>query len=76
MTERRPIRVLIVEDMEDDAQLVCAELRRAGYASDRVRRVETASELSAALEEDWDVILSDYRLPSFTARDALEKARK
>ncbi|WP_437510324.1 response regulator [Sorangium sp. So ce1099] len=76
MTERRPIRVLIVEDMEDDAQLVCAELRRAGYASDRVRRVETASDLSAALEEDWDVILSDYRLPSFTARDALEIAQR
>ncbi|WP_437678317.1 response regulator [Sorangium sp. So ce131] len=71
MSESRPIRVLIVEDCEDDARLVCATLQRGGYTLSRLRAVQTAGGLAEALEEDWDVILSDYRLPSFTARDAL-----
>ncbi|WP_437999736.1 response regulator [Sorangium sp. So ce185] len=76
MSERRRIRVLIIEDSDDDARLVRAELLRGGYAGDPFRRVQSAGELAAALEEDWDVILSDYRLPSFTARNALEMVKQ
>lgn len=62
---------LIVEDSEDDAQLIIKELRNGGY-DPIVDRVETAKAMSMALEaESWDIVLSDYRLPTFTAPAAL-----
>jgi len=66
------LRVLIIEDYEDDAQLLRRHLIRAGYQVDS-RRVETAAELRLALAEPapWQLILADYTLPSFGARDAL-----
>ena len=68
---RKPLGVLIVEDSEDDAVLVLRELRRGGY--DPVfERVDTAAALEAALcNRAWDVIISDYALPSFNALGAL-----
>lgn len=66
------LRVLIIEDYEDDAQLLRRHLQRAGYAVE-ARRIETADELNAALAEPtpWDLVLADYTLPNFGARDAL-----
>jgi PAS domain S-box-containing protein len=67
----RPLRVLFVEDREDDALLALRELRRGGFAVTH-DRVETAEELSAALESSrWDVVIADYSLPSFSAPAAL-----
>jgi signal transduction histidine kinase len=62
---------LIVEDSERDALLLVREIRRGGY--DPVfERVETASGMRAALERDsWDVVLSDYAMPQFSAPAAL-----
>ena len=70
--ERTPMRVLIIEDYEEDALLLQRHLARAGYAAE-ARRVETAEELTAALDEPrpWDLVIADYTLPSFGARDAL-----
>jgi diguanylate cyclase (GGDEF)-like protein len=68
----RRLRVLMIEDSPADATLVQWELKNAGYEAS-VRRVETASELQAALDEDtWDVVTCDYRLPQFSAPAALE----
>lgn len=66
------LRVLIIEDSEDDTLLILDELRAGDY--DPVyRRIETAEELAGALAaEPWDLILSDYRLPRFNAPTALE----
>ena len=44
-----PLRVLIVEDQEDDAALMLRELRRAQFEPE-YERVETVDELSAAME--------------------------
>jgi signal transduction histidine kinase len=67
----RPLRVLLVEDTEDDAALILAMLRRAGYAPDH-RRVQTADALRAALrEEAWEIVLSDYSMPGFSGPEAL-----
>jgi len=67
----KPLRVLIVEDSEDDADLLLVSLRRGGYDV-AYRRAETADEMRAALAEGgWDVILSDYSLPDFDANSAL-----
>jgi GAF domain-containing protein len=67
-----PLTVLMIEDSEDDALLVLRELRRSGF--DVIwERVQTVEALRAALaQRPWDVIISDYRLPGFDARSALE----
>ena len=67
-----PLRVLLVEDREDDALLVLAELKRGGFDVTH-RRVETAETMREALTETgWDVIVSDYSMPVFTGIKALE----
>lgn len=68
----KPLRVLIIEDYEEDALLLRRHLGRAGYAVQAVR-VETADQLREALEDPlaWDLVIADYTLPSFGARDAL-----
>src|SRR5262245_40585958 len=66
------IRVLVVEDNPDDAELMLRELRRGGYTVS-AHRVETGCEMERSLDHDkWDVILADYTMPSFNARAALE----
>lgn len=66
-----PLRVLVVEDAEDDAALLARELRRAGFAT-TMERVETAAEMRAALDRAaWDLVIADYTLPQFGALDAL-----
>src|ERR1700674_679053 len=67
----RTLRVLHVEDSEQDAELLARHLSLAGY--DLVsERVETAEAMKAALEaQDWNVILCDYSMPQFNALRAL-----
>jgi signal transduction histidine kinase/HPt (histidine-containing phosphotransfer) domain-containing protein len=66
-----PLRLLLVEDVEDDAVLLLRELRRGGYEV-ACRRVETPEEFSAALlTETWDLVIADYSLPRFSAPGAL-----
>ncbi len=67
----KQLRVLIVEDVEDDALLVVRELKRGGY--DPVfERVDTAGAMRAALDEgDWDVVICDYNMPGFGALSAI-----
>lgn len=67
-----PLRVLIVEDSEDDAALLERELRRGGYKLVS-KRVETARAMSAELKRnDYDVIISDYVMPKFSGIEALK----
>ncbi|NVK19105.1 MAG: EAL domain-containing protein [Methylocystaceae bacterium] len=66
------LKVLLVEDNEDDAELLYLELRRGGLKADMVR-VETAEDFTAELNQGgWDLVLSDYNLPNFNAPAALE----
>src|SRR5262245_51720973 len=72
MSENRLLRILLIEDSDDDAQLVLREVRRMGYAVDSLR-VETAEGLRSALAaREWDLILCDYSLPQLTAPRSLE----
>jgi two-component system, cell cycle sensor histidine kinase and response regulator CckA len=64
------LRLLCVEDREDEAELILREIRRGGYQIE-YDRVETAEELRAALASEWDAILSDYSMPQFDAVAAL-----
>ncbi len=65
------LRLIIVEDSEDDTILLLHQLKKAGYNVDYVR-VETGEELLSALENgSWDLIISDHALPNFSAPEAL-----
>jgi PAS domain S-box-containing protein len=71
-TTKTPLRVLIVEDSEFDAQVMVSLLRKGGY--DVIfQRVEDAESMRRALAADtWQLILADYNLPSFNAPAALD----
>ncbi len=65
------LKLIIVEDSEDDALLLSLELKRGGYQVEYLR-VETSEELRTALKNDqWDLIISDHVLPDFSAPEAL-----
>ena len=66
-----PLRILIIEDSEDDAVLMLLELRRNGYEPTS-ERVDSAEAMSAALDrQTWDLIISDYAMPRFSMSTAL-----
>ena len=70
-----PIRILIVEDSEDDALLLIRQIRRSGYEPD-AHRVDNAGDLSAAMEcQEWDIVISDHNMPSFDSEKAIEIVR-
>jgi signal transduction histidine kinase len=66
----------MVEDDPDDAELVLTELRRGGY--DVIHeRVDAADAMRAALaREPWDIVLSDFAMPTFSGAGALEVLRE
>jgi len=67
----KSIRVLIVEDSAADAELLLHELSKGDY-NVIARRVDTADAMGAALASDpWDIVISDYSMPAFSAPDAL-----
>lgn len=71
----RPLRVLIVEDVEDHALLIVRELQKGGV-DPSFQRVETVPELEAALEGEWDAVISDFNLPALNGFEALRVIRE
>jgi putative nucleotidyltransferase with HDIG domain len=70
------LRILLIEDSEDDASLVLREIQRSGYEVD-FERIETADAMRAALRRQaWDLIICDFSLPQFDAPKALELLKK
>jgi signal transduction histidine kinase len=70
------IRILFVEDKENDALLMTEELKRVGFRF-QWERVQTEADFVARLDAGFDLILSDYAMPGFTGLRALQllKAR-
>jgi two-component system sensor histidine kinase UhpB len=67
-----PLRVLMVEDSEDDALMLERELKRGGYEL-VTRRVQTAKDMANKLkEQEWDIVISDYMMPKFNGLDAFK----
>jgi two-component system cell cycle sensor histidine kinase/response regulator CckA len=59
------IRLLLVEDDPDDAEIICLELERHGFELDTLR-VDTEPEFVGALDSrEWDFIISDFQMPTF-----------
>jgi PAS domain S-box-containing protein len=68
----KPIRVLIVDDSEDDGLLLVRNLKNGGFSLS-YEQVDTAEAMNKALDEQtWDVILCDNSMPTFDASSALE----
>lgn len=74
-SSRKPLHVLLVEDSQDDADLILLELSKTGF--DLVcKRVETEAAMREAMKVgSWDIAISDFNLPRFNARKALEVLR-
>src|ERR1700674_5934036 len=67
------LRVLIVEHSREDVELILLQLREAGLSIDYTL-AENREQFSRALQqENFDVILSDYRLPNWTGMEALQE---
>jgi two-component system, cell cycle sensor histidine kinase and response regulator CckA len=74
-TSGEPLRLILIEDSEDDACLILHELRRGGFAVSAAR-VETGNELATVLAEGpWDLAIADHNLPQFSAPEALQLVR-
>ncbi len=72
----RTIKVLMVEDNEDDVFLLNAQLSARGLDT-YSERVDSAQELARALEErEWDLVISDHAMPGFDSASALEVVRR
>jgi PAS domain S-box-containing protein len=70
------LRILFVEDSEDDALLILFRIKKAGYEVEQ-SRVETAIEMEKMLiEKEWDIVLSDYKMPHFNGLEALAILKK
>ena len=69
---RRELRVLFIEDTDEDQQLLLREFQRGGYDV-TARRVWTAGGLSDALAEEasGDLVVCDWVIPGFSAPDAI-----
>jgi len=75
LDQRTPLRVLLVEDVEDDALLLLRALRQGGYEP-QWRRVDSKAELGAALDaQAWDVVFCDYAMPRLSGPAAVAVIR-
>jgi len=72
----KAIRVLIVDDSEDDALLLARQLRNSGF-DPSFERVDTAEAMNAALDKlTWDLVLSDFIMPRFSGLEAIGLLRQ
>ena len=66
-----PLRILIIDDSEDDTLLAARLLQQGGYDL-TFQRVDSALQMRTALKDhSWDVIIADYSMPGFNGLDAL-----
>ncbi|MCE5211795.1 MAG: PAS domain S-box protein [Deltaproteobacteria bacterium] len=76
ISEPQMLRVLIVEDSEDDALFLIRRLKEGGYHP-VFKRVATADAMNKAVKEkQWDIILCDYMMPDFDAPAAIAVLRE
>jgi CheY-like chemotaxis protein len=72
---KKTLRLLLVEDSENDAVLLLYQLERAYNVV--CRRVDSPEKMSAALDEDaWDIVISDNAMPAFHGLAALALMRQ
>jgi PAS domain S-box-containing protein len=68
------LRLLVIEDTEEDYILLTRELRRLGYVPDTLR-VYTAETVEEAIKSGWDIVISDWSMPTLNGLDAYRIVR-
>ncbi|MEP6502517.1 MAG: response regulator [Betaproteobacteria bacterium] len=71
----RPIKILAVEDSENDFRLAMRTLRKAGFAPEGQRVQDLPSLRQAFLDGHWDAMISDFSMPGFSGLEALAEFR-
>ncbi len=70
MTNKKHLTLLLIEDVDNDAELLLRHLRQAGYDLE-YDRVQSADQMRSKIKQKkWDVIISDYSLPNFSGLEA------
>ncbi len=73
---KTPLKLLLVEDSEDDAMLLLRELNKGNYQIEW-QRVDNAVDLQLALSSnDWDIVITDHNMPGFDSTAAIQLTRK
>jgi PAS domain S-box-containing protein len=68
----KSLHILLIEDDPDDAELLRRELIRCNYQA-KIVRVEDAEAMRLAIQDqNIDLIISDFSLPTFSAFEALQ----
>jgi PAS domain S-box-containing protein len=76
VTSGTGLRVLLVEDTPDDAELLLRELSVQGYEA-TAKRVDSEDDLRTTLRaERWDIMICDWMMPQISARRAIEVAHE
>ena len=71
-----PMRVLLVDDSEDDAFLLQTELQRV-FPNANCRRVDNGTDMARALADcQWDLVISDHSMPRFDSVAALDLVKR
>ena len=70
------LRVLLIEDSQDDALLLLRELRKGGFNPEH-QRVDSSSTLQAALDNaTWDIVITDHNMPEFKSEAAISQVKQ
>ncbi len=74
--DAKQLKILIVEDSEDDALLLIREVTKGGYHAS-YQRVFTAATMERCLQSSaWDLVITDHNMPNFSSTAALAKVRE
>lgn len=73
---KRRVRILIVEDRRDDAELLAHALEDAQYELDTLQVSDEAAMTEALQAREWDLICTDHQMPNFSSRGALRVLRE
>ena len=77
MSEKKILRVLVIDDSPDDAEVTLTMLRKSGGYMLKSHRVQDLAAFQSAIEKnEWDVILSEFTLPHFSAQVAFDVLRR
>lgn len=72
----KAIRVLMIEQSEEDARLIIRELKKGGYKP-VYERIKTIAAMKKAFKNNkWDILLCEYKMPNFTAPSAITSLKE
>ena len=75
-TSRKHLRLLIIEDSEDDAKLIIRDIQKAGYDIE-YQLIQTSDALKEVIDKfQFDLVISDYNMPEFNGIAALRLIRQ